>query len=194
MGSWEENLAASHLSKVEQRCASHFLKVAPDDIRGPLCGVLVGECPGVATRPYLPMFPYPPNSAGGRLLKYSQMKAADYLGKLRRVNMFFTHQPRWPGRVTCTERVLAMHDEFQTCDEKRVVLLGSKVGRAFGFDAYWQASEKDEVSYCVIPHPSGLNLIYNDRKAQLAAAAVVRWAAGDCHIVEMGRALLEAFQ
>lgn len=175
--SWEDNQAAAHLTAIERRCASHFLKVRPDEVQGPLTGLLVGECPGVNTRSYLPLFPYPTNSAGGRLLKYSAMTPGQYLGRLRRTNFYEHHQLRWPGLRSTNVRALELHEEFAQGAQRRVVLLGSKVGRAFGFDAFWQMSEKDEVEYVVIPHPSGLSRVYNDPKARVAARAAVQWAA-----------------
>lgn len=177
MSSWEDNRAAVHLTEVERRCASLFLKVRPDDVVGPCTGLLVGECPGANTRSVLPLFPYPRNSAGGRLLKLSAMEPAPYLGRLRRTNLFEHHRTKWPALTQTQAHALAMHEELARGPLVRVVLLGTRVAQAFGFDAFWQSSEKDGVSYTTIPHPSGLSRAYNDPKVRIAARSALHWAA-----------------
>ena len=149
--------------------------------------MLVGEAPGPHTNPKLPLFPEPTNSAAARLLRYAGIPAVDWMGKLVRVNMC---DEAWSAR-----RALAgfMHTLGYLLDETnfvdghplRVLLLGAKVARAWGKHGAFGHSmnhyaEAPGVTLQVawVPHPSGRNLIYNDRRNQLRARNAVLWACG----------------
>jgi hypothetical protein len=175
---WHTNPHAAHLSRLEQRCAAHFLKVAPREVLGPISGTLVGECPGEGTRRELPLFPHPKNSAGGRLLAMSGLSAAEYLGRLYRFNLFVAHQPQWRPWMA-RERALLAHAMFrsQFPEGHRVVLCGQRVGAAFGFTKFWELHVMDDISYVCVPHPSGRNRAYNNPNARVATRAAVQWAA-----------------
>jgi uracil-DNA glycosylase len=58
----------------------------------------------------------------------------------------------------------------------RVVLLGSRVRRAFGFEAVsaLDVATKDGKRFLMLPHPSGRNRWYNDARNTARAAAVLR--------------------
>lgn len=167
-----------HLTDLECRCAALWFKIDPATVAGPPTGLIVGEMPGCSTSSALPMFPYPPNSAGGRLLKMSLLTPGAYLGRLMRTNLFSDWNEetndRWP-RGEAEERARLIHEA--TPREMRVVLLGARVSQAFGLDEYMKLVEQNGVLYTAIPHPSGRNLKYNDPIVRTGARAALQWAA-----------------
>lgn len=171
MNGWDH---VTHLTELEKRCASLWFKVNPADVQGPVTGLLVGECPGLTTRSTLPLFPYPPNSSGGRLLKMSDLTIHDYLGRLLRRNLFLDHVEIWNRDKAIEEAVKIV----ESVTVERVVLCGQRVAEAFGFRTFFKLEQHRGVSYCAIPHPSGLNRLYNDRPNVVAARAAIRFAAG----------------
>jgi hypothetical protein len=156
-----------------------------DDVPRPR-GLLVGEAPGPNTDPLLPLFPDPASSAGGRLLKFSGADPAAWLGKLVRMNMC---EGSWSTRRAVIGRARALAfllDERNWWRGRplRVLLLGTRVSEswgcrgAFGYtDLYGWRDRPLRVAW--IPHPSGRNLIYNERRNQLRARRAVLWAMGD---------------
>ena len=118
------------------------------------------------------MFPSPPNSSGGRLLKMSDIKVGEYLGRLLRQNLFLVHQ-EWDHDQAVTNAITIV----ESVQVKRVVLCGQRVGEAFGFGRYFDLHRHAGVDYTVIPHPNGMNRMYNDVNARVAARATVQWAA-----------------
>jgi hypothetical protein len=163
-----------------------------DDIPRPR-GLLVGEAPGPNTDALLPLFPDPVNSAGARLLRYAGVAAADWLGKLVRVNLC---EGTWSERraVAGRARVLAYlldARNYWRGRPLRVLLLGARVARAwscygpFGhvqIDYYLgkpRLGDHVEIDVAWIPYPSGRNLAYNERRNQLRARRAVLWAMGD---------------
>lgn len=171
MNGWDH---VSHLSELEKRCASLWFRVDPATVQGPVVGMIVGECPGLKTRATLPMFPYPANSSGGRLLKMSELPIQDYLGRLTRRNLFYDHQVEWDRDKAIDEAVKIV----ETVKVERVVLCGQRVAEAFGFRRFFHLEENAGVRYCAIPHPSDMNRIYNQPQPRLAAKAAIRWVAG----------------
>lgn len=156
-------------------------------------GLLIGEAPGPNTNAKLPLFPSPAGSAAGRLLSYANIHAMEWMGKLVRVNQCGDEQ--WSSRAACAGRVAATSffldpKNFHDGKPLRVLLLGADVARAwscygpFG-KVTWIFSDKGDMTDAVrvevawIPHPSGRNLIYNERKNQLRAGRAVRWAIGE---------------
>ena len=72
---WERPMAP--ISETVRAVAWHFWKVElPDDIPSPV-GLLVGEQPGKGHNAALPLWPYPPQSAGARLARMSEIPLAD---------------------------------------------------------------------------------------------------------------------
>lgn len=156
-----------------------------DDLPRPR-GLLVGEAPGPNTNALLPLFPEPSNSAGARLLRYSGVPKADWLGKLVRMNMC---DGSWSARRAVAGRARALSFlldpvNFTNGEPLRVLLLGTRVARAwscfgpFG-SATWCFDGIADLQVTWIPHPSGRNLAYNDRKNQLRARRSVLWAIGE---------------
>jgi hypothetical protein len=172
MSGWDRPELA-HLTPLERKCAALWFKIDPATVEGPPVGMIVGEMPGPNTSPSLPMFPYPANSAGGRLLKISGLTPGQYLGRLLRVDLFKTYQEKWDPRM-------AQHLAVQLLEGspvKRIVVLGQHVGAAFGFDSFFQHAEFADMNIVCIPHPSGRSPIYNDMRAKIGAAAAIHFAA-----------------
>lgn len=150
-------------------------------------GLLVGEQPGPSSNPRLPMWPYPPNSAGGRLHRMSGMDVGDYLLRLARVNLARRPVARWdPARAA--DRLGLVLDGLP--DGARVVLCGARAKDAlcswlgvpgptcplpFTAPVLWRGRD---VKIVGVPHPSGRCQDYNDPAVREAAGRVVRWAAG----------------
>ncbi len=169
----------AHMSELERRAAAILMKVDLAAIAGPPVGAIVGEAPGPNTRAALPMFPLPERSAGGRLLEYSGMDAADYLGRVARRNLF-DELKSW----SVPEARRQVFEVWWWLNGKprvrRVVLLGNRVAAAFGVERMWSATtfSRRNLTVVAIPHPSGKCRVYNDEAARKRAGAVVRWAAG----------------
>jgi hypothetical protein len=157
-------------------------------------GLLIGEAPGPHTNARLPLFPEPTNSAAARLLKYADIEPVEWMGKLMRMNMC---DGPWSERRATAGRARALTyllDEANYCNGKplRVLLLGARVACAwachgpFGHVIHKYAERRYQrplrlpnLHIAWIPHPSGRNLIYNDRKNQLRARNAVLWAIGE---------------
>lgn len=174
----------AHLSPAEIRLARTWLGVERHEIAGPPEGVIVGEAPGKHTSPRLPMFPWPASSAGGRLLKMAGITAGEYIGRLRRRNLWETYeQAEEAGAPEDRARgELALDSIFAFDANERIVVLGDRVARAFGLDGIWKSRTVTRGDTTVeiksIAHPSGRSLVYNDAKARACAQAAVLWAAG----------------
>lgn len=142
---------------------------------GPPIAAIIGEAPGPNTSPKLPLFPLPRSSAGGRLLGYSRMPTLQYFGAFLRRNVLPELRP-W-SVPEARELAGFIVDELNANAIKRVVLLGGKVGAAFGLPDIWSHGFVSNLELAVIPHPSGRCRIYNDVAAQRRAGATLRWAA-----------------
>lgn len=177
MSGWDAD-GCAHLSELERRCAGSWLKVDPATVCGPPTGLLVGEMPGASSSSALPLFPYPKNSAGGRLLSWSRITPGQYLGRLLRCNLFVTPRPDW-DEILAHE--LANDIMRAATPELRIVLLGKRVAEAFEVYRVFEMQKRtrdDGQHYfiCAIPHPSGRNLVYNEPVARVGAAAAIQWA------------------
>lgn len=173
----ELGLGLEHLSALELRLARR-LGVTDGHVvvHGPPIAAIIGEAPGPNTSPKLPLFPLPPRSAGGRLIAYSRIAPAQYLGAFLRRNLFRTLPRAWDradARINA-ERLMA---ELRLRGITRVILLGTKVGAAFDVPDLWSHGHAMSVELVTIPHPSGRCRVYNDVAAQRRAGAMLRWAA-----------------
>ncbi len=152
-------------------------------------GMLIGEAPGPSSDARLPLFPSP-NSAGARLMKYADVAPADWMGKLVRMNLC---DGSWSARRAVAGRARALaflldETNFRDGAPLRVLLLGARVARAwacygaFGYEQmihYVGMPKSVTIQVAWIPHPSGRNLVYNDRRNQLRARRAVLWAIGE---------------
>ena len=173
----ELGLGTMHLSALELRLARR-LEVSEADvvIHGPPIAAIVGEAPGPNTSPKLPLFPLPPRSAGARLMSYSRISPARYLGAFLRRNLFRELPRAWDRNDACVNAE-QLSAELRLRGITRVILLGTKVGAAFDVPDLWSHGHAIGFELVTIPHPSGRCRIYNDIAAQRRAGAMLRWAA-----------------
>jgi len=167
-----------HLSIVELRLASLHLDCRTPAAYAPrVMGLIVGENPGARTHPYLPLFPWPPSSSAGRLVSMSGVTPGQYLGGLYRRNL--VDSTSWNASAAERRARCILTALFDADPSLRVVLCGSKVARAFHLPPDpWTPSVLDSRQTCVvIPHPSGLNRMYNSQDARSATRSWIRWAA-----------------
>lgn len=145
-------------------------------------GLVIGEAPGASTDPRLPLWPDPPGCAGARLMEYSGATFEEYVGRLRRVNQCVDKWDDTQARHRLVEILVWLTSESSWTpngETLRVVLLGRRVATAWGCSAtLFGLRTVNGVEVAWIPHPSGRNLVYNDRDAQLKAGRVVKWAMG----------------
>lgn len=140
-------------------------------------GLLVGEQPGAASNPRLPLWPYPPRSAGGRLHAMSGMPVRDYLMRLARVNMARRPVRSWDARQA-QGRAYALAGQLSGTGA-RVVIVGARARDAFEVPAWftsWTIADP-RVEVVAIPHTSGRNREYNDPAIVARTREAVRWAA-----------------
>ena len=121
-----------------------------------------------------------PNSAGSRLFEMAReaeegLTEAEYLAAFDRRNVL--HDSRWDMAMA----KLTAPQVMASLVGRRVVMLGKFVPAALGLSVrgwFGEHELEDEgyggVTYFVIPHPSGLNRLYNDRdRRQLAGGLLV---------------------
>jgi hypothetical protein len=162
--------------------------------RGVLCPVhpdhrlaLVGEAPGPRTRADCPFYPYPPNSAAGRLLALLGWSRSQYLLTFARMNLL----SEWPGpsfpvakAKECVPHVVA------ALHPRPMLLMGKGVAAAFGVPAlpacvlverHVPHSELGTVlaRVAIVPHTSGRNLWYNDPSNRVKVREFIESLAGD---------------
>lgn len=167
----------AHLGIAELRIARFRLGLEkPSDYMSPPTALVVGENPGPNTSPDMPLFPWPPASSAGRLLAMSELEPGQYLGGLYRRNL--VDEIAWVGaRAELRARAITTA-LFDRPSELRVILCGVRVCEAFGGRReFWIPHRLDSRQTAVaIPHPSGLNRLYNDPEARARTRAAVRWA------------------
>jgi hypothetical protein len=166
-----------HLGVAELRLAEIHLGVTRYADR--VTGLIVGENPGPNTHPDLPLFPWPPTSSAGRLLAMSRLEPGVLLGSLYRRNLVDDrYWDREDAALRARSIVTALFDQPR---DLRVLLCGKRVARAFGFKDLptWYPHKMVSRQVCaVIPHPSGMNRVYNDSEARERTGGWIRWAVG----------------
>lgn len=169
----------SHLSLAEIRLARTRLDCATFSTR--VRGLLVGENPGKNTHPDMPLFPWPEKSSAGRLMAMSHLTPGEYLGGLYRRNVCYGREwSRQEARATAREIITVLFDMPR---DLAVIVCGVKAAEAFGLSGdFWDPIKLDSrQTAIVIPHPSGLNRIYNDPQNMELTGAWMRWAATGDH-------------
>lgn len=138
--------------------------------------LLVGESNPYSVEPNYPkyaLYPYPENSAGGRLcFKVLGLTRREYLARFDRVNLC---AGKWSMREA-KERARAIENEWAT-GGRTIVLLGAKVCSAF--NVKFHSFERHVVAgqgYVILPHPSGLSRAWNEPGAYERARAVLKEA------------------
>lgn len=179
---WEDPFRP--LDPVIARVAENWFEVAGLEAEGgyPL-GLLVGEQPGSSSNHGLPLWPYPPRSAGGRLHAMSGIPVRDYLLRLARVNLAHRPVSKWDA-AGARGRAYALVATMAGTGA-RAVLCGARVRDAFEVPAWftsWTVSAPHGSDLCfevvAIPHPSGRNREYDNPATVARAREVIRWAAG----------------
>lgn len=128
--------------------------------------LIVGQAPGPRTDPSEPLS----GPSGRRLAALCGLELPDFLARFDRVNLVFAHPGKlikgdaFVGAVAAREAAFALWPRIVG---RRAVLLGHRVARAFhaGHLPYfrWHRLE-DGTRIAIAPHPSGVNLWWNDPK------------------------------
>jgi len=161
---------------------------------------LVGEAPGPHTHADMPLYPFPMQSAAGRLLAMLRelgWTRGDYLRTFARANLLgYYPGASFPvGRARPEAPLLA-----QRLAPRPLILLGRGVAMAFRFPTdevlCWQdyVLEHTLVRAAIVPHPSGRNLWYNDPANRRAAAEFIDASARElgCENKSAGGTLLSS--
>lgn len=121
--------------------------------------VIVGENPhrtSVAHRPALSLT----GSSGRNLCAWAGWPWLTYLRRTERTNLFLDPQPTWDAEEA------RRRAEAMWFGDRRVLLLGTRVARAFDADTWpifeWRPLLGWGAEAARIPHPSGLNRAWND--------------------------------
>ena len=134
--------------------------------------LLVGELNPHGSDPRHALFPYPKNGSGGRLCyKILGMSRLQYMSTFDRVNLC---TGKW-DRKKAAEKALEIIGET---GPRIIVMLGAKVTRAFMYKYYvpFIYHQKYGKTMVTLPHPSGLNRIWNDEKNFRGARAMMQMA------------------
>ena len=138
--------------------------------------LLVGELNPYGDDDRFALYPDPDHASGARLMRIFNMVPREYLATFDRTNLCARRWDKTAAREAA-ERIMRERHVIVAC--------GSKVATAFvgKFVAY-------EITYCgqyragggnlivTIPHPSGLNRLWNDPTAAARARAAVEMATG----------------
>lgn len=128
--------------------------------------LLVGEDNPYGTDPRYALFPAPVNSAGARLCSLvMQLRHTEYVRLFDRVNLCAGAWSAPEARA----RAAALQAE---APDRKLVLLGAKVCRAFG--APYRPFTILLPTLLVLPHPSGRCRAWNEPNAFELARAVLR--------------------
>lgn len=148
---------------------------------GPAAAVIVGEAPGPNTSAFAPVFPFPPTSAGGRLLAMSGIPAEEYLRRLARRNLLKScpvNGWRKAERVAAQDAAREIYEEARG---GRIVLLGANVARAFrpftvdvAQETCRPAKTACGTEWLLLPHPSGRNPFYNAMSNRATVSDLLR--------------------
>lgn len=136
--------------------------------------LLIGEANPYGADPKFALYPYPEQSAGGRLCRQILgLQAVAYLRRFDRVNLC--------GAVWSLKHARSSALAILENAARPTVLLGAKVCRAFNipyapFDKVTSSSSTGPRELVILPHPSGRCLLWNAAGAFERARAVLREA------------------
>jgi uracil-DNA glycosylase len=133
--------------------------------------VIVGEAPG-AERPPDPKMVLL-GSTGANLAKIAGWSWRDYFALTERHNLFLDPQPHWNLR----KAKAAAADLEHKLEGRDIILLGSKVAEAFGYEDMPNYRWHNEVwaNIARVPHPSGRNRVWNDDAERARARLFLQW-------------------
>lgn len=124
--------------------------------------LLVGEANPYGGDPYYALYPLPENASGGRLARILGLSDQRYLDAFDRRNLCPMEWNMKDARANAAA-ILAS-------ERTAVILLGAKVAKAFGLD---YAPFTRHQRLLILPHPSGLNRIWNMRGSVARARELV---------------------
>lgn len=116
--------------------------------------LLVGEANPWGSDPEFALYPLPEHASGGRLARFLGLSHGQYLRLFDRRNLC-------PSRWSMPE-ARAQAELIRAEGREHVVLLGAKVAKAFGLP-YLPFTRSAHLF--LLPHPSGLNRIWNQPDA-----------------------------
>ena len=125
----------------------------------------VGYAPSKSGDPYRPL---DGPGTGYRLAKLLGLPHDEYLARFGRVNLFFTKPEKIGARDAKLSNALSFRSEvfvrYLFLNDERYVLLGRDVAKAFGICEMFSWVFIGSTRVAAIPHPSGRNRWYNDKK------------------------------
>lgn len=146
--------------------------------------LLIGEMNPYGSNPRHALFHLPERATGHRLQdRILQVSAYDYYRNYDRMNLCVG---KWSIKDA---RLVASIVRKRYFESRVIVLLGAKVCSAFGLEyepfavyrrrtsyhpVWWASGAPWPRTYVVIPHPSGLNRLWNDKKMYDRARRVLR--------------------
>jgi hypothetical protein len=143
--------------------------------------LFVGEANPRSSHPRMALFPWPRNSAGGRLAALLDVTAREYLMLFERVNLFPSPPSAW-STVAAARAAGTVLGGFP--DTTLVLMLGARVAAAFGMAdlPLWHSRMRQRsrvrTRFVRLPHPSGRSRTWNDPVAQRALRRTLRrWTA-----------------
>lgn len=135
--------------------------------------LLVGEANPYGADPYYALYPLPERATGHRLCTLIMgLSSGEYLRRFERANLC---PQRWSAKIARTRAE-------ELLEERRggaIVLLGRRVAAAFGcgdfppFSRRVLDSRDPATTLYLIPHPSGLNRVWNAPDALAEARRVL---------------------
>lgn len=127
--------------------------------------LLVGMLNSRTDDPDFALWPEPRGCSGGRLCAVFGMTRDEYLATFERTNLCIS---QWSDAVARARAAEIMRERV---NDSPIVMLGALVAGAFGFP-YRPFSSPDR-GLVILPHPSGMCRIWNDKaSAQRAREAV----------------------
>lgn len=132
--------------------------------------LLVGEQNPYRSDPRYALYPEPVTSAGSRLCRRVMgLTVEEYIRSYDRVNLC---DGEWRAKEA-RERAVKLQDSYSL-----IVALGRNVQRAFGIDrppfSVWNSWESEGTVFLVLPHPSGLNRLWDDPGSYKKARDLLR--------------------
>lgn len=148
---------------------------------------LVGESNPVSASPRHALYPFPVHHSGGRLcFDILKMDYREYLRAFERRNVLqLAEGERWSApKAREAARLIGeeAHAAWGPGGTPRMVVLGQKVCAAFGvpYQPLQAYQSRACIDFFVLPHPSGLNRMWNEPFAyDRAREAFAAWRASE---------------
>lgn len=133
--------------------------------------MLVGETNPYGADPEYALSPWPRRASGNRLREILGLLDLDYIAKYERVNLCTGKWSMPAARAKAAQIVIEGNPRY-------LVLLGAKVCKAFcvPYEPFTMCPSGLGYPLVVLPHPSGLNRIWNDLDAIERAREAIREA------------------